>query len=103
VGPERVNMEIKIGTQKLKQVQDYVYIGGTVSEGASAEQDIKQRIGLACRVMQNLNPLWKAKEVTKDPKENGIRICIGNSVFCNTTLETWTLKKPQSGKSKYLK
>jgi len=25
VGPERVNIEIKIGSQKLKQVQDFVY------------------------------------------------------------------------------
>jgi len=27
VGPERVNIVITIGRQKLKQVQDYVYLG----------------------------------------------------------------------------
>jgi len=51
------NFFIKIGSQKLKQVQDFVYLGGTVSEDAATEQDIKRRIGLACGVMQNLNPI----------------------------------------------
>jgi len=58
VEPERVNIEIKIGSQTLKQVQDFVYLGGTVSEEAATERDIKRRIGLKCGVMQNLNPIW---------------------------------------------
>jgi len=45
---ERVNIEIKIGSQKRKQVQDFVDLGGTVSEDAASEQDIKRKIGLAC-------------------------------------------------------
>jgi len=70
VGPERVNyIEMEIGRQKLKQVQDFVYVGGTVSEDAAKEQDIKRRIGLACGVIQNVNPIWKAKEITKDTKK----------------------------------
>jgi len=40
-----------------------------VSEDAATEQDIKRRIGLACGVMQNLNPILKAKERTKDTKK----------------------------------
>jgi len=39
-----------------------------VSEDAASEQDIKRRIGLACGVMQNLNPIGKAKEITEDTK-----------------------------------
>jgi len=38
VVPERVNVEIKIGSQKLKQEQAFVYRGGTVSEDVAMEQ-----------------------------------------------------------------
>jgi len=81
VGPERVNIEIKIRSQKLKQVQDFVYLGGTVSEDAATE----------CGVMQNLKPIWKAKEITEDTKKRVYESLVLGILLYNS--ETWTLKE----------
>ena len=35
-----MNIEIKIGSQKRKQVQDFVYLWGSMSEDAASDQDI---------------------------------------------------------------
>ena len=96
VGPERVNMEIKIGSQKLKQVQDFVYLGGSMSEDAASDQDIIRRTGLACGAMKNLNPIWKAKEISKDTKKRVYESLVLSVLLYNS--ETWTLKEASKQK-----
>jgi len=39
-----------------------------MSEDATTTQDLKRRVGLACGAMQNLNPVWKAKEIRVNTK-----------------------------------
>ena len=46
---------------------------GPRSEDVATDQDIKRRISLACILMQNLNSIWKTKEITKDrPTKKGV-------------------------------
>jgi len=78
-----------------------VYLGGTVSEDAAIEQDIKRRIGLACGVMQNLNPIWKAKEIKKDTKKRVYESLVLSVLLYNSVFLLGPLMKPQIGNSKY--
>jgi sorting nexin-29 len=91
IGPHKRDVGISIGNRTLKQVEEFVYLGGTISEDASTDQDTKRRIGLACGVMQNLNAIWKAKDITRKTK-----VKVYESLVCSVLLynsETWTLKE----------
>jgi len=69
-----------------------------VSGDSATEQDVKRRIGLACGVMQNLNPMWKPKEIAKDTKKRVYESLV-LSVLLNNS-ETWTLKEASKRKLK---
>jgi len=73
-GPQKRDVGISIGSTTLKQVEDFVYLGGTISEDASTDRDTKRRTGLACGVMQNLNAIWKAKGHQQKNKSQSVRI-----------------------------
>jgi len=60
------------------------------------QTDIKRRIGLACGVLQNLNPIWKAKEITMDTKKRVYESLVRSVMPYNS--ETWTLKEASKWK-----
>ena len=91
IGLLHKEVEIKIDDHELKQVNEFVYLGGTICEDASTDQDIKRRIGLACGVMQSLNPIWKAKEISRDTKVRVYEALVISVLLYNS--ETWTLKE----------
>ena len=68
-----------------------LYIMGTICEDASTDQDIKRRIGLDCGVMQSLNPIWKANEISRDTKVRVYEVLVISVFLYNS--ETWTLKE----------
>ena len=101
IGPQKRDVGTCIGNRTLKQVEEFVYLGGTISEDTSTDQDTKRRIGLACGVMQNLNAIWKAKDITRKTK-----VKVYESLVCSVLLynsETWTLKKQRRKNYKFLK
>ena len=101
IGPHKRDVGISIGNRTLKQVEEFVYLGGTISEDASTDQDTKRRIGLACGVMQNLNAIWKAKDITRKTK-----VKVYESLVCSVLLynsETWTLKEAMKKNNEFLK
>ena len=59
---------LHIENENLNQAENVVYLGGSISEDASTDTDVKRRIGLASRVMQKLIPIWKAKEISRETK-----------------------------------
>jgi len=82
---------ILIENQKLKQVKDFVYLGGNMSDDASTEQDVNRRIGCACGVMQNLSPVWKSKVINRETKARVYETLVLSVLLYNS--ETWTLKE----------
>src|SRR5664279_1283268 len=68
VGLEKTEVKINVEGRQLKQVEEFVYLGANISEDASTDRDVGRRIGLACGVMQSLNPIWKTNEITKATK-----------------------------------
>jgi len=46
IGPKRKEVKRKISDSELKQVENFIYLGSTISEDATTDQDVKRRIGL---------------------------------------------------------
>ena len=84
-------MNTKINTTPLKQVEDLVYLGGKISQKGSCTDDVKYRIGKALGAMQNLNDIWKSKDISASTK-----IQLYGSLILSILMyssETWTLRK----------
>ena len=67
IGKKENHIKININGTTLKQVENFIYLGGTISQKGSCTEDIKSRIGKALGAVQRLQPIWKA-EAYKTPK-----------------------------------
>ena len=85
IGREARTMNIRLGTNSLKQTEHFVCLGGTVSADQSCDKDIERRIGLACGIVRKLRTVWAAKDIIRET------IVLYNA-------ETWTLKQEQKRK-----
>jgi len=96
VGLEKTEVKINVEGRQLKQVEEFVYLGANISEDASTDRDVGRRIGLACGVMQSLNPIWKTNEITKATKIRVYEALVLSVLLYNA--ETWTLKEAMKSK-----
>jgi len=48
-------MKIMLDDVELKQIENFVYLGGSVSADQSRDKDIERRIGLAAGIVRNLD------------------------------------------------
>ena len=48
------NFQVHINRQQLKQTENFVYLGGTISSNEGSENDVTRRIGLARGIFQNV-------------------------------------------------
>src|SRR5664279_5444953 len=83
IGPKKTKVDIKIENCELKQVEEFVYLGGNMSEDASTDQELRRRIGLACGAMQNLNPIWKSKDISINTKSRVYEALVLNILLYN--------------------
>ena len=90
-GNRAVNVNIKIDDRPLKQVENFVYLGGNMSEDASVEHDVRRRIGLATGVMQSLNKIWQNKRIGQATKVKIYETLVLSVLLYNS--ETWTMKE----------
>ena len=84
-------MTIFIGSDQLKQVQTFTYLGGVITENSTSTEDIKRRIGLAMGSMQKLSTIWKSKEISTDTKMELYQVLTLSIATYGS--EAWTLKK----------
>jgi len=59
---------MKIKLENLKQTNDFVYLGGKVSELAKSDADIDRRIGLAAGVVRKLISIWRSNDICNKTK-----------------------------------
>ena len=91
VGRGNRAVNIKIDDRPLKQVENFVYLGGNMSEDASVEHDVRRRIGLATGVMQSLNKIWQNKRIGQATKVKIYETLVLSVLLYNS--ETWTMKE----------
>jgi len=68
IGKDVQHMKIMLGNCQLEQCQDFVYLGGNISQDASCDKDVIRRIGLAAGIVRSLRQIWKAKDISKSTK-----------------------------------
>ena len=57
----------------LEQVTRFVYQGGLITEDGRCEEDVKQRIGLACAAFGRLGKLWREEHLHCNQNETLLR------------------------------
>ena len=53
----KIQLNSQIDGESLDQVENFIYLGGVISEIPTSENDIKRRVGLAMGAMQKLNSM----------------------------------------------
>ena len=91
VGKSSKVININIDDKPLKQVENFIYLGGNMSEDASVEQDVRRMIGLATGVMQSLNKIWQNRGIGQVTKVKIYETLVLSVLLYNS--ETWTMKE----------
>ena len=91
VGKSSKVININIDDKPLKQVENFIYLGGNMREDAWVEQDIRRRIGLATGVMQSLNKIWQNRGIGQVTKVKIYETLVLSVLLYNS--ETWTMKE----------
>jgi len=94
-------MKIMMEDVELKQVENFVYLRGSVSADQSCDKDIERRIGLAAGIVRNLDKIWKAQDIAKGTKVMLYHTLVQDIVLYNA--ETWTLKEEHKRKLRVFK
>ena len=87
---QKRRIDIKEDDKSLLQTEKIIYLGGVISEIPAVENDIKRQFGLAKGSMQNLNPVWKTKDINQSTK---LELNLFLASIATYGAETWTLKK----------
>jgi len=98
LGKGRQQIKIMLEDEELKQVENFVYLGGTVSADQSCDEDIERTIGHAAGIVRNLDKIWKARDITKGTKLMLYHTLVQAILLYNA--ETWTLKEEHKRKLK---
>ena len=91
IGKKGKKIQITINGTPLKQVENLIYLGGTISPKGSCTEDIQYRIGKALGAVQRLQPIWKADGIQQDTKVELYRALVLSILLYGA--ETWTLRK----------
>ena len=84
-------LHTKVGSTAVKQVQEFVYLGGTICSDATCDKDISRRIGIASGIARSLERIWKAKDISMETKVLVYRTLVQSILLYNA--KTWTLKE----------
>jgi len=57
ISREKQVMKIMLGNGELMQCDQFVYLGGVISEDLSCDKDVASRIGLAAGIVRNLHKI----------------------------------------------
>ena len=86
-----ITMNISINGTQLNQVENFIYLGGKISQKGSCCDDVKHRIGKSLGAVQSLNVIWKSKDISIATKVKLYQTLILSILTYGS--ETWTLKK----------
>jgi len=90
-GGKNLTINIHINNDRLNQVDDFVYLGGTIANNGSSSNDIKTRIRKAGAAFQRLNNIWTSKDIRNHTKMQLYQTLILSILLYGA--ESWTVKK----------
>jgi Reverse transcriptase (RNA-dependent DNA polymerase)/Domain of unknown function (DUF6451) len=97
LGKDENKFKIHVYGQQLQQVDNFVYLGGSISSRNGSEGDISRRVGLARGNFHALKNVWTSKEISKATKLKVYETLI-LSMLLYYNSETWTLKVAQENR-----
>jgi len=89
-------MKFMLGNNSLVQCEDFIYLGGVISQDSTCDKDVAWRIGLAAGIVRNLGKIWKAKDISKTTKVLLYQTLIQSVISYNS--DTRTLKEEHKRK-----
>lgn len=88
---------IKISNHQLEVVDSFVYLGSTISNSLSLDEELNKRIGKAATTMSRLaKRVWNNKKLTEHTKTQVYRACVLSTLLYGS--ESWTLYAKQEHK-----
>eukprot|EP00794_Sanderia_malayensis_P016388 gene16388-biopygen12078 len=97
-GDDNIRLDINIDGEKLVQVTRFKYLGSTITEKGTSEEEIRIRIGVATSAMTRFDTVWNLKGVSLKS-----RIKITKAIAWSTLLygcESWTISQKSMDKLK---
>jgi len=91
IGREGQETKLMLGNNESVQCEDFIYVGGVISQDSTCDKDVALRIELAADIVRNLRKVWKAKDISKATKVLLYQTLIQSVISYNA--ETWTLKE----------
>ena len=85
---------ISIDNYTPKVVEDFTYLGSTISSNLSLESELSKRIGKTASAMARFSDkLWENPSLTTNTKMRVYQACLLSTLFCGS--KTWTLYSHQ--------
>ena len=91
IGKKENQIKISINGTNSKQVENCIFLGGTISQKGSCTEDMKSRTGKALEAIQKLQPIRKAEDIQQDTRAEVYRVLVLSIPLDRT--KNWTLKK----------
>ena len=88
-GGQDATLNIRIGNNQLEHVKKFCYLGSTITQNETSDQEIKERIGKATSALVKLSNIWKSKDIKITNKIYFLRTLV-ISIFLYGC-EAWTL------------
>ena len=81
----------KIDGETVETVSDFIFLGSKITADGDCSHEIKRRLLLGRKVMNNLDSILKSRGITLPTK-----VCLGKAMVCPMVMyggESWTIKK----------
>ena len=82
---------VKLNERNIDQVDDFCYLGSTLSSDGDIMTEIKIRIGKAASAFNNLNNIWKSRKISRTTKMKLYRSNVRTVLLYGA--ETWRTNK----------
>jgi len=75
VSKRKTEMNITVRENKIKQVREFVYLGGKFDEEGGSKPGVQRIIGLACDALKRLRKIWRSRDISPNTKVKCMRLC----------------------------
>jgi hypothetical protein len=89
--------QVRIGIDKVKEVEEFCYLGSIVSNGNRSINEVKKRIAIAKLAFQNKKSLIMNKNLSLETRKKFIKAYVWSVMTYGS--ETWTLGRHMCGVS----
>ena len=83
----------QIDAETIETVTDFIFLGSKITADGDCSHEIKRRLFLGRKAMNNLDSILKSKNITLSTKVHLIKAMVFPVVICRC--ESWTIKKAE--------